>query len=89
MFWGVGGLQIQIDLLRNLGSKDAHGKLGDFLGRLGSRSTKTLENMSILGCTCAKMEPFVLLAFFPTCRAFYFFMSKLNILPLKRSDFGV
>ena len=34
--------------------------LGIFLVYVGSRSAKTLENMSILGCTCAKMEPFVL-----------------------------
>ena len=39
VFWGAGGLQIRIDLLRNLGSKDAHGKLV-FLGCVGSWGTK-------------------------------------------------
>ena len=29
VFWAVCRLQIRIDLLRNLGSKDAHGKLGE------------------------------------------------------------
>ena len=45
---------------------------------------KTLENMSLLGCTCVKMEPFVLLAFvFPGFTVF--FASRLDIL----SVFGV
>ena len=80
MFWGVGGLQIRIDLLCNLGSKQAHGKLGDFLGCVGSQSAKTLEDMSILGCTCVRMEAFVLLAFFPSFVAFF---AKFDIFPLK------
>ena len=54
--------------------------LGIFFGCVGSRSTKTLENMSLLGCTCVKMEPFVLLTFF--CPGFIiFFTSKLDIFP--------
>ena len=50
--------------------------LENFLGCVGSRSTKTLENMSILGCACVKMEPFVLL-FFPSFVVV--FASKLGI----------
>ena len=39
------------------------------------------------GCTCVKMEPFVLLAFFP--HLIVFFASKLDIVPLKCSVLGV
>ena len=44
--------------------------LGMFLGCVGSWSTKMLENMSILGCACVKMEPFALLFFPKFCSIF-------------------
>ena len=50
--------------------------LGTFLGCVGSRSTKRLEDMSRLGSACVKMEPFVLL-FFPSF--IVFFVSKWGI----------
>ena len=82
VFWGIGGLQIQIDLLRNLGSKAAHGKLGDFLGCVGSRSTKTLENMSFGGMYMrGTICPFGFLS----QMFFGVFHVKLDIFPLKRS----
>ena len=56
------------------------------LGCVGSRSTKTLENMSILGCACVKMEPFVLLFFPKFCSTF---RVKIGHFPLQCSVFGV
>ena len=53
--------------------------LGTFLGYVGCRSTKTLENMSILGSACVKMEPFVL-SFFPIklCSIFRVKMGRIS-----------
>ena len=60
--------------------------LGIFLGCVGSWSTKTLENLSILGRACVKMEP-LFLRFFPKfCSTF---RVKIGHFPLKRSGFGV
>ena len=75
MFWGFGLLQIQIDLLRNLGSKVAHGKLGDFFRLCGFPEHKNAGKYEFLGCTC--VEPFVLFVFFGFLVFFTF--------PLKRS----
>ena len=88
MFWGVGGLQIRNDLLRNLGSKDSHDKLGDFLGLCGFLKRKNAGKYEYIGmCMRENGTICVFGVFFPNF--IVFFASELDIILLKRSVSGV